>query len=122
MIITSHDAFQYFGNEYGLTFVAPHGLSTASEASARDVAELIEQVRDGGVGGIFVENITDTRLIDQIASETGLTVGGVLYSGALSEADGPAPTYRAMIAHNADQLLTSLRAAEESGLCDDHHD
>ena len=116
-MITSHDAFQYFGAEYGLHFAAPQGLSTASEASARDVAALIEQVRSGGIGGVFIENLADSRIIQQIASETGLSVGGTLFTGALSDLDGPAPTYAAMIAHNAEQLLQSLRAAEESGAC-----
>ncbi|HCI00539.1 MAG TPA: metal ABC transporter substrate-binding protein, partial [Alphaproteobacteria bacterium] len=116
-VITSHDAFQYFGAEYGLHFAAPQGLSTASEASARDVAALIEQVRSGGIGGVFIENLADSRIIQQIASETGLSVGGTLFTGALSDLDGPAPTYAAMIAHNAEQLLQSLRAAEESGAC-----
>ena len=124
-IITSHDAFQYFGQDYGLNFVAPQGWSTASEASARDVAGLIGQVRKGNIGGIFIENIADTRLIDQIANETGLSVGGVLYSGALSEPDGPASTYLAMIQHNADQLLSAINSAVASGACahqDDHDD
>ena len=116
-VITSHDAFQYFGAEYGLQFTAPQGLSTASEASARDVAALIEQVRSGGIGGVFIENLADSRIIQQIASETGLSVGGTLFTGALSDIDGPAPTYAAMIAHNAEQLLQSLRAAEEKGAC-----
>ena len=116
-VITSHDAFQYFGAEYGLHFAAPQGLSTASEASARDVAALIEQVRSGGIGGVFIENLADSRIIQQIASETGLSVGGTLFTGALSDLDGPAPTYAAMIAHNAEQLLQSLRAAEENGAC-----
>ena len=116
-VITSHDAFQYFGAEYGLQFTAPQGLSTASEASARDVAALIEQVRSGGIGGVLIENLADSRIIQQIASETGLSVGGTLFTGALSDIDGPAPTYAAMIAHNAEQLLQSLRAAEEKGAC-----
>ena len=120
-VVTSHDAFQYFGADYGLTFVAPNGISN-SEASARDVAVLIEQIRDGGVSAAFVENITDNRLIEQIASETNLSVGGLLFSGALSEADGPAATYLDMMAHNGSQLLTALRAAEAAGLCEDDHD
>ena len=121
-VVTSHDAFQYFGADYGLTFVAPEGVSTASEASAGDVAVLIEQIRDGGVSAAFVENITDNRLIEQIASETNLSMGGVLFSGALSDADGPAATYLDMMAHNGSQLLTALRAAEAAGLCEDDHD
>jgi len=121
-VVTSHDAFTYFGADYGVTFVAPAGFSTASEASAGDVAAIIKQIRDGGVSAAFVENITDNRLIDQIASETNLSMGGALYSGALSEADGPAATYLDMMAHNGSQLLTALRAADAAGLCADDHD
>ncbi len=107
-IVTSHDAFQYFGRDYGLTFLAPQGLSTESEASAKDVARLIEQMRDKGISAVFVENITDSRLLEQIANETGATIGGTLYPGALSGPDGPAPTYLDMMRHNAMTLAQAL--------------
>ena len=100
VIITSHDAFGYFANEYGLTFLAPEGISTESEASAADVAALIEQVRHDKASAIFVENITNQRLVEQIASETGLKIGGTLYSDALSGPDGPASTYIDMMRSN----------------------
>ena len=99
-IITSHDAFGYFGHEYGLRFLAPEGVSTESEASAADVASLIRQVREDKASAIFVENITNPRLIEQIAGETGIAVGGELYSDALSDASGPAATYIDMMRHN----------------------
>ena len=99
-IITSHDAFGYFEHEYGLTFRAPEGISTEAEPSAADVAKLIDQVRQEKAAAIFVENITNTRLIEQIASETGLKIGGTLYSDALSPADGPAATYIDLMRHN----------------------
>ncbi|HEY6631091.1 MAG TPA: zinc ABC transporter substrate-binding protein AztC [Rhizobiaceae bacterium] len=99
-IITSHDAFGYFQHEYGITFLAPEGISTEAEASAADVAKLIRQVRQDKASAIFVENITNKRLIEQIASETGLKIGGTLYSDALSDADGPAATYIDMMRNN----------------------
>lgn len=99
-IITSHDAFGYFENAYGLTFLAPEGISTEAEASAADVAALIRQVREEKASAIFVENITNPRLIEQIATETGVTVGGTLFSDALSKAGGPAPTYIDMMKNN----------------------
>ena len=111
-IVTSHDAFQYFGRDYGLTFLAPQGLSTESEASAQDVARLIEQMRDQGISAVFVENITDSRLLEQIANETGATIGGTLYPGALSGPGGPAPTYLDMMRHNATTLAKSLRSSQ----------
>ncbi len=107
-VVTSHDAFQYFGRDYGLTFLAPQGLSTESEASAQDVARLIEQMRKEGISAVFVENITDSRLLEQIANETGATIGGTLYPGALSGPDGPAPTYLDMLRHNATTLAQAL--------------
>ncbi|MEO9337316.1 zinc ABC transporter substrate-binding protein AztC [Mesorhizobium sp. SB112] len=100
VIITSHDAFKYFEHEYGIKFLAPEGVSTESEASAADVAALIKQVREDKASAIFVENITNPRLIEQIASETDLKIGGSLYSDALSKADGPAATYIDMMKHN----------------------
>lgn len=99
-IITSHDAFGYFEHEYGLTFLAPEGISTEAEPSAADVAKLIRQVKEDKASAVFVENITNTRLIEQIASETGLKVGGTLYSDALSPKDGPASTYIDMMHNN----------------------
>ena len=108
VVITSHDAFGYFEHEYGLTFLAPQGLSTESEPSAADVARLIEQVKADKAAAIFVENITNPRLIDQIASETGIKVGGTLYSDALSGPDGPAPTYIDMMKNNIAQIRGAI--------------
>lgn len=107
-VITSHDAFQYFARAYDLTFAAPQGLSTESEASAKDVAEMIEQIRHDGISAVFVENIADSRLLEQIATETGATIGGTLYPGALSADDGPASTYLDLMRHNATTLAQAL--------------
>lgn len=100
IVITSHDAFGYFESAYGLNFLAPEGISTESEASAADVAKLIDQVRHDKASAIFVENITNQRLIEQIARETGVRIGGTLYSDALSGPDGPAATYIDMMLSN----------------------
>ena len=89
-IITSHDAFGYFGAAYGLKFIAPEGVSTESEASAKDVAKIIRQIKKEHIPAVFMENITDHRLLDQIARETGAKIGGTLYTDALSPPDGPA--------------------------------
>jgi zinc/manganese transport system substrate-binding protein len=107
-IVTSHDAFGYFGKAYGIDFVAPEGISTEAEASARDVARIIDQIRTEKLAAVFVENISDERLIRQIAKETSAKIGGQLYSDALSEADGPAPDYMSMFEYNASQLLGAL--------------
>jgi zinc/manganese transport system substrate-binding protein len=107
-IITSHDAFGYFGAAYGLEIIAPEGVSTESEASAQDVAKIIRQIREEKIPAVFIENITDHRLLDQIARETGAKIGGTLYSDALSGADGPAATYLDMFKHNVGALTSAL--------------
>jgi zinc/manganese transport system substrate-binding protein len=107
-IITSHDAFGYFGAAYGLEIIAPEGVSTESEASAQDVAKIIRQIKAEHIPAVFIENITDHRLLDQIARETGAKIGGTLYSDALSGPDGPAPTYLDMFRHNVGTLTAAL--------------
>ena len=107
-IITTHDAFGYFGAAYGLEVIAPEGVSTESEASAKDVAKIIRQIKAEHIPAVFVENITDRRLLDQIARETGARIGGTLYTDALSPADGPAPTYLGMFHHNLEELSAAL--------------
>jgi zinc/manganese transport system substrate-binding protein len=107
-IITSHDAFGYFGKAYGLEIVAPEGVSTESEASAQEVAKIIRQIKKEKIPAVFLENITDRRLLDQIARETGAKIGGTLYSDALSAPDGPAPTYLDMFRHNVGALTSAL--------------
>ena len=109
-IITSHDAFGYFGAAYGLEIVAPEGVSTESEASAKDVAKIIRQIKAEHIPAVFMENITDHRLLDQIASETGAKIGGELYTDALSPPDGSAPTYLYMFRHNVGALTAALSA------------
>ncbi|MCI4665406.1 MAG: metal ABC transporter substrate-binding protein [Neomegalonema sp.] len=107
-IVTPHDAFGYFAKAYGLEFLAPQGFSTESEPSAADVARLITQIKKRGIDAVFIENVTDKRLIEQIARETGAKVGGTLYSDALSAADAPAATYLDMMRHNATTIAGAL--------------
>ncbi len=107
-IVTAHDAFGYFAETYGLRFVAPSGISTESEPSAADVATLIRQIREEGITAVFVESITDSRLLEQIADETGASIGGTLYSDALSGPDEPASTYLDMMRHNVETLAEAL--------------
>ncbi|MGB6911063.1 MAG: metal ABC transporter substrate-binding protein [Methyloceanibacter sp.] len=107
-IITSHDAFGYFGAAYGLEVIAPEGVSTEAEASAKDVAKIIRQIKALHIPAVFVETVTDHRLLDQIARETGAKIGGILYTDALSGPDGPAPTYLGMFKHNVGALSAAL--------------
>ncbi|MGB6326042.1 MAG: metal ABC transporter substrate-binding protein [Methylocella sp.] len=107
-IITTHDAFGYFGTAYGFRFIAPEGVSTEAEASARDVAKIIRQIKTEKIPAVFLENVTDPRLVRSIAAESGATVGGTLYSDALSPADGPASTYLDMMRNNVRELSAAL--------------
>ena len=107
-IITTHNAFGYFGDAYGLEFIAPEGLSTEAEPSARDVAKIIAQIRAQKIPAVFLENISDPRLMQQIAAETGARIGGTLYSDSLSPPSGPAATYIAMMRHNAREFQRAL--------------
>ena len=107
-VITTHDAFGYFGEEYGVQFLAPEGISTDSEASAAAVGKLIEQIRADGVKALFIENMSDGRLIEQIARETGVTVGGELYADALSEPGQGAASYLDMFRHNVELLVPAM--------------
>ncbi len=106
--ITSHDAFGYFVKAYGIAFIAPQGVSTEAEASAKDVARIIRQIKAEKVPAVFLENITNPRLAEQIARESGAKIGGRLYSDALSAADGPAGTYIEMMKHNISQIEKAL--------------
>jgi zinc/manganese transport system substrate-binding protein len=107
-IITTHDAFGYFTAAYGLTFIAPQGVSTDSEASPRDVARIVRQIRAEKIPAVFLETIADPRLMEQIARESGAAIGGKVYSDALSAPDGPAPTYVAMMRNNLTAFARAL--------------
>lgn len=108
-VLTSHDAFRYFGRAYGIEFVAIHGVSTEAEPTAKDLAEIVEQARAGKITAIFLENMSDPRLVETVTGETDLAVGGELYADALSAKDGPVPDYLSLFRHNARQLLDALR-------------
>jgi zinc/manganese transport system substrate-binding protein len=107
-VITSHNAFGYFQNAYGVNFIAPQGVSTEAEASAKDVAAIIAQIKKQKAAAVFLENVTDPRLVEQIARETGAKVGGTLYSDALTDNKGDATTYIDLIRHNLRQLASAL--------------
>jgi zinc/manganese transport system substrate-binding protein len=107
-VITTHDAFAYYGKAYGVAFLAPEGVSTDSEPSAEAIAGLIRQVRREGIKALFLENISDPRLMEALARETGATLGPPLFSDALSRPDEPAPTYIRMIEYNTAALKQGM--------------
>lgn len=107
-IITSHDAFGYFGKAYGIELMAPMGFSTEAEPTAKEVAALIRQMKTTKVRAVFIESMSDPRLIQQISKDGGGRVGGTLYSDSLSPPDGPAATYEAMFRHNVGVLKAAL--------------
>jgi zinc/manganese transport system substrate-binding protein len=107
-VISTHGAFGYFAAAYGVDFIAPLGVSTDSEASARDIADIISQIRATKIPAVFVENISDPRLIQRISAETGAGIGGTLYSDSLTGENGDAPTYIEMVRHNIKALNHAL--------------
>jgi zinc/manganese transport system substrate-binding protein len=107
-VISTHDAFGYFASAYGIDFIAPEGVSTESEASARDIADIITQVKNQKIPAVFLENISDPRLMRRIAAETGASIGGTLYSDSLTDEKGDAPTYIDMVRHNIRTLTGAL--------------
>jgi len=107
-VISTHNAFGYFAEAYGITFIAPLGVSTETEPSARDIAAIISQIRREKIPAVFLENMSDDRLIARIAAETGARVGGTLFSDALTDEKGDAPTYIAMVRHNIRALTSAL--------------
>jgi len=110
-VITSHDAFGYFAAAYGIEFLAPQGVSTEGEASSKTVAKLIRQIRAEKITAVFIENMSDKRLVDRIAKETGVRLGGELFADALSREGGPAPTYVDMVRHNVTLLTRAMIGA-----------
>jgi len=107
-IISSHDAFGYFQQAYGIEFISPQGVSTEAEASARDVARIITQIKRMKITAVFLENVSDPRLMQRIAQESGARIGGKLYSDALTSEKGNAPTYLDLMRHNVRELIAAL--------------
>lgn len=107
-IITTHDAFNYFGKAYGMQFIAPQGVSTEAEASPQDIVRIIKQIKDQHIPAVFLENVSNPRLLQRIAKESGAIIGGTLYSDALSPSNGPAATYVDMMHNNIRQFTLAL--------------
>lgn len=107
-VVTTHDAFGYFGRAYGLMFIAPVGINTEAEPSAADIGRIIKQIRREEIPAVFMESISDPRLLEQIRRESGARIGGTLYSDSLSGRDGPASSYLEMMRHNAQTLTEAL--------------
>ena len=107
-VISTHDAFGYFAAAYGIKFIAPQGVSTESEPSARDIAAIITQIKRQKIPAVFLENVSDPRLMRRITAETGANIGGTLYSDSLTDEKGPAPTYIDMVRHNIKALTSAL--------------
>lgn len=108
-VITSHDAFGYFAAHYQIQFLAPQGVSTEAAPSAKGVAQLIKQIQRKKIKAVFVENISDPKLLLQLSRDAGVTAGAALYSDALSSADQPGATYLQMMHHNVTQLAAGMR-------------
>ena len=113
IVITGHDAFGYLGREFNIQFLAPLGLSLDAEASAEDVADIINQIKEKKVTALFLENINNPKLLKAISLESGIPIGGVLYSDSLSKIDGPAGTYLEMMRHNVQSLIEAFNSQKK---------
>lgn len=107
-VVTTHDAFAYFGRAYGLSFIAPVGINTEAEPSAAGIGKIIRQIRKEKIPAVFMESISDPRLLERVRQESGAAIGGTLYSDSLSPSDGPAPSYLEMMRYNAKTLAAAL--------------
>ena len=107
-VVTSHDAFGYFARAYGIRFIAPVGVNTEAEPSAADIGRIIKQIRREKIPAVFLESVSDPRLLERIRQESGAKIGGTLYSDSLSKAGGPAASYLEMMRYNAQTLTTAL--------------
>ncbi len=108
-VITSHDAFGYFAAQYGVKFLAPQGVNTETEPSAKQVAQLIKQIQREKIRAVFVENMSNPKLIAQLSKDAGATLGASLYADALSTSDQPGATYLKMMRHNVTQLVAGMK-------------
>ena len=108
-VITSHDAFGYFGAHYGIAFYAPQGMSTEAEPSAKGVAQLIRQIKKEQIKAVFVENMSSPKLLVQLSQDAGVTAGATLYVDALSKATGPADSYLKLMRHNITQIVAGMK-------------
>lgn len=107
-IITAHDAFGYFGNSYGVQVFAPQGVSTESETKIHSIIDLVKQIKQEKIRIIFIEKISNPKVIQQISDETGAQIGGELYADGLSATDGPANSYINMVRYNFNLILNSM--------------
>jgi zinc/manganese transport system substrate-binding protein len=108
-VLTSHDAFAYLAQRYQIRFLSPQGVSTEAEASAKGVAKLVRQVKSEKIRAVFMENMSDKRLLEQLSREAGVQIGGKLYADALSPANGPAASYVQLFKHNVDGLWGAMK-------------
>ncbi|MFN3449146.1 MAG: metal ABC transporter solute-binding protein, Zn/Mn family [Roseococcus sp.] len=108
-VLTTHDAFGYFADAYGVTFLAAQGVSAEAEPSAAAVARLIRQVRAENLTAVFLEGQGGQAVLERLAREAGVRVRGRLYADALSPPDGPAPTYEAMMRHNVALMVAAMK-------------
>lgn len=112
-IVTTHDAFGYYGARYGVAFLAAEGISTETQPSAKGIAALVAQIKREKIRAVFLEAMTSDRMAKTLAREAGAVLGGTVYSDALSPADGPAATYLAMLRYNTTLFVAAMGAPDK---------
>ncbi len=108
VLITSHDAFQYYGRAYGITLESVLGTSTDAEAQTSDILRLNKVIKESGVPAIFVETTINPKMLKQVAKDNDIIIGGSLYADSIGDEESPAPTYAAMMRFNTDAIVNAL--------------
>jgi ABC-type Zn uptake system ZnuABC Zn-binding protein ZnuA len=114
ILITSHDAFSYYGNKYGLKLNAIMGISTEADAQTSDITRVTSAIKESGVPAIFIESTINPKMIQQIAKDNGVSIGGELFADSIGGEDSEGPTYFDMLKHNTDTIVKALTAKGNS--------
>ena len=120
VLITSHDAFQYYGNKYGITLEAIMGISTEAEAQTSDIIRVNKAIREQQIPAIFVESTINPKLIEQLAHDNGISIGGKLYADSLGDKDSPASSYIDMLRYNTQTIVNALNQEVRTTANHDH--
>ncbi len=112
ILITSHDAFQYYGRRYGIRLESVLGTSTDAEVQTADILRLNKIIKESRVPALFVESTINPKVLEQLAVDNNLQIGGKLYSDSIGDKDSPAPTYYDMLKHNTDVIVAALSSPQ----------
>ena len=114
ILITSHDAFQYYGRKYGIRLESILGTSTDAQAQTSDYTKVDKVIRESGVPAVFIESTVNPKMLQQLAESNDITIGGSLFSDSIGNKDSDAPSYLAMLKYNTDVIVKALSRKVET--------